>query len=158
MITSYLCMLFSFLKRLNRRWCEPMKTFAGFFFAITLLLFSGCSPRTSVSTIMITDPDAGGVVDVLVGSNGEFSKETKGGNFVSLVSGSIRDDTQESSSVKLVYERKIKSDTSRVKTEKIETTFTAQADVEVPIGRNPSDSNSNESTTGRVTAMLIKGK
>jgi hypothetical protein len=107
---------------------------------------------------MITDPDAGGVVDVLVGSNGEFSKETKGGNFVSLVSGSIRDDTQESSSVKLVYERKIKSDTSRVKTEKIETTFTVQADVEVPIGRNPSDPNSNESTTGRVTAMLIKGK
>lgn len=135
-----------------------MKSSVGILLVIFLLAFCGCSPRTSVATIRITDPDAGGSVDIPVQRDGAFSKKTTTSDCVAIASGTVRDDQQGSSSVRLVYERTIKSGTGQSKTEKIETTFTAQPDVEVPIGLNPSKPNASGNGTARVTAQLLKGK
>lgn len=135
-----------------------MKSSLGILLAIMLLAFSGCSPRTSVSTIRISDPDAGGAVDIPVQSNGDFSKRTTTSDCVAIASGTIRDDQKGGSSVRLVYERTIKAGTGQTKTEKIETTFTAQPDVAVPIGLNPSKPDAIGNETARVTATLLRGK
>jgi len=139
-----------------------MKSSAGFIFTIMLLLLCGCSPRTSISTIRISDPDAGGTIDVPVDRNGAFSKETKAGNFVSIASGTISDNASGVSAVKLVYERRLHSEQGKTKTEKIETTFTAQPDAEVPFGKNPSrpdvEQVDAESAFSSVTAKLLRGK
>jgi hypothetical protein len=54
-----------------------MKFSAGFIFAMMLLILSGCSTRTSIATIRISDEEVGLLIDVPVQRNGTFSKETK---------------------------------------------------------------------------------
>ncbi|MFN9881333.1 MAG: hypothetical protein ACK557_22915 [Planctomycetota bacterium] len=135
-----------------------MKSSVGILPVIMLLAFYGCSPRTSVSTIRISDPDAGGAVDIPVQRNGDFSKKTTTSDCVAIASGTISDAQKGVSSVRLVYERTIKAGTGQSKTEKIETTFTAQPDVEVPIGLNPSKPTASGNGIARVTAQLLMGK
>lgn len=137
---------------------HTMKFSAAFFLAMSFLVMSGCTPRTSIGTLRISDPDAGGPIDAPVQPDGTFSKETKTGGFVSVVSGTVSNQADGVASVKLTYDRKMSTATGGTRTEKIETTFTAQADVEVPIGRNPSQPDASGNATANVTATLLRGK
>ena len=120
------------------------------------IVLSGCSPRKSIATIRISDPDKGGPIDVPVQRNGTFSKETKTGDYVTVASGTISDDTDGISAVKLVYDRRLRLEVGGTKADKIETTFTAQPGVEVPFGKNPSHPGEAENATANVTATLLK--
>lgn len=135
-----------------------MKFSAGFIFAMMLLILSGCSPRTSIATIRISDPDVGGPIDVPVQRNGTFSKETNTEGYVTVASGTISDDTAGVSAVKLVYDRRLRLAAGGTRAEKIETTFTAQPGVEVPFGKNPSEPDAAGNATANVTATLLKSK
>lgn len=138
--------------------CPVMKFSAWLLFALLLLWGSGCSPQTSIATVRISDPDAGGPIDVPVQRDGTFSKESKSGDMVVVASGKIQDDQDGVSSVKLVYDRSVRLATGSTRREKIETTFTAQSGVEVPIGRNPSKPEASGNATENVTATLLPRK
>jgi hypothetical protein len=141
----------------SHRW-PVMKFSACLLFALLLLWGSGCSPQTSIATVRISDPDAGGPIDIPVQRDGTFSKETKSGDMVVVASGKIQDDQDGAASVKLVYDRSVRLATGGTRAEKIETTFMAQPDVEVPIGRNPSKPDTSGNATESVTATLLPRK
>lgn len=96
-------------------------------------------------------------MDVPVQTNGTFSKKAKIGDYAIVASGAISDETAGVSSVKLVYDRRLKLAAGGTRTEKIETTFKAQLDVDVPIGKNPSDPDAAGNALANVTAKLLKG-
>jgi len=135
-----------------------MKFSTGFIFAMMLLILPGCSPRTSIATIRISDEEVGLLIDVPVQRNGTFSKETKTEGYVTVASGTISDDTAGVSSVKLVYDRRLRLAVGGTRAEKIETTFTAQPGVEVSFGKNPSEPDAAGNATANVTATLLKSK
>jgi hypothetical protein len=135
-----------------------MKFSTGFIFAMMLLILPGCSPRTSIATIRISDEEVGLLIDVPVQRNGTFSKETKTEGYVTVASGTISDDTAGVSSVKLVYDRRLRLAAGGTRAEKIETTFTAQPGVEVAFGKNPSEPDAAGNATANVTVTLLKRK
>jgi hypothetical protein len=137
---------------------HPLKGFT----LSTLLIatFLGCTSRTDVRTVRITDPDAGLSVDIPVQGNGTFSHTFKKDSFESVASGTIRDGDG-THAVALSYERKQHAETGKRTSEKIEATFTAPSDIEVPIGRNPSQPHPNPSSSDNslvnVTVTLLHG-
>lgn len=132
-----------------------MKLPAWSLFVMIALLLSGCSARTSIAIVRISDPDAGAIIDVPVQRDGTFSKKTKSGDTIVVASGTVRDDQTGMSSVKLVYDRRVRLANGGSRVEKIETTFTAQPGVEVPIGKNPSTPNTSGDATEKVKAILL---
>ncbi|MFO0064933.1 MAG: hypothetical protein ACK523_03115 [Pirellulaceae bacterium] len=60
--------------------------------------------------------------------------------------------------MKLVYDRRVRLANGGSRVEKIETTFTAQPGVEVPIGKNPSTPNTSGDATEKVKAVLLLSK
>jgi hypothetical protein len=127
-----------------------------------LAVLCGCAPRTEISTVRITDPDGGISIDVPVQRNGTFSHETKRDNVVCVTSGKISDDGGDVYSVELRYDRRIYSSPGKFTSEELKTTFKAQSDAEVPVGRNPSKPQSELSVADNaltnVTFRLLKGE
>jgi len=124
--------------------------------ALSILLiatFCGCTSRTKISTVRITDPDGGISFDVPVQTDGTFSQEMKKDKVVSVASGSVSD-SADSHSVALVYERRLYTAPGKFASEKLETTFTAKPDTEVPIGKNPSKSEAEQATANNALANL----
>ena len=139
-----------------------MHIFNGFALSILLVAtFCGCTSRTEILTVRITDPDAGMSLDVPVQPNGTFSQEMKKDNVVSVASGTVSD-SGDAHSVALVYERKLYTAPGKFASEKFETTFTAKPDAAVPIGKNPSKPQAEQSTADNaltnVTVKLLKSQ
>ncbi len=133
-------------------------------FALSMLLIAtlcGCTSRTEISTVRITDPDFGMSLDVPVQANGTFSQEMKKDNVVSVASGTVGD-AGNAHSVALVYERRLYTAPGKFASEKLETIFTAKPDAEVPIGKNPSNPEAEQLTANNaltnVTVTLLKGE
>ena len=128
---------------------------------LLIATFCGCTSRTEISTVRITDPDGGMSFDVPVQANGTFSQEMKKDKVVSVASGSVSD-TADSHSVALVYERRLYTAPGKFASEKLETTFTAKPDAEVPIGKNPLKPEAEQATANNaltnVTVKLLKGQ
>lgn len=133
-----------------------MRTFNILVASILLITaFCGCTTRTTaIKTVRISDPDSGVSLDVPVQANGKFSQELKKDNVEFAASGSISD-VASSHSVALVYERR-----RGLSVEKIETTFTANSDAEIPVGKNPSNPEQSiaENSLANVTFKLLKGQ
>lgn len=129
---------------------------------VILTVLWGCSPRTEISMVRIVDPDNGVSMDVPVRRNGTFSHETKRDNVVCAASGTISDDGGDVYSVELKYDRRVYSAPGKFTSEELNTTFKAKSDAEVPIGRNPSEPQSQQSDAdnalANVTLRLLKHK
>lgn len=140
-----------------------MKIYQGL--ALSFLLVAnccGCTGRTAISTVRISDPDVGVAIDIPVQQYGTFSQQTKKDNIVSFASGTISDEADDVYSVALVYDRRVYSAPGQFTSEKIETTFKAKSDAEVPIGKSPSTTQSQQSVADNpltnVTVKLLKGE
>lgn len=81
---------------------------------------------------------------------------------VCVTSGKISDDGGDVYSVELRYDRRIYSSPEKFTSEEIKTTFKAQSDAEIPVGRNPSQPPSEQSVADNaltnVTFRLLKGE
>ncbi|XZE52538.1 hypothetical protein SH139x_004238 [Planctomycetaceae bacterium SH139] len=110
----------------------------------------------------ITDPDVGVSIDVPVQHDGTFSQESKKDNVVSVATGKVSDETGNVYSVELVYDRRLYSAPGQFTSEKLETTFKAEPNAEVPIGKNPSKPQTEQSVADNaltnVTVKLLKGE
>jgi hypothetical protein len=119
-----------------------------------LVTFTGCFSGTSVKKISIVDPQTGVSIEVPVKSDGSFSHETKNEKSVTVASGDISDGADGFHNVKLVYELTVEVEPGKSRTEKIETTLQTKVDVEVPIGRNPSEPQDQQSDPNKLPADL----
>lgn len=122
----------------------------------------GCTSRTAISTVRITDPDAGFSIDIPVQTDGTFSHETTKENVVCVASGRISDDAGDVYSVELMYDRRLYSSPGKFTSEKLETTFNTKSDAEIPIGKNSSKPQAEQSVAANaltnVTFKLLKGE
>lgn len=122
----------------------------------------GCTSRTAISTVRITDTDAAVSIDIPVQANGTFSHETTKENVVCVASGRISDEAGDVYSVELMYDRRLYSSPGQFTSEKLEITFKAKSDAKIPIGKNPSKPQAEQSVADdaltNVTFQLLKGE
>ena len=104
---------------------------------LTVSFFIGCSGSSSVSKIKLNDPDSGIAATVNVASDGSFEREIKNGDVVAILSGNVDDSGDGKYQVSVVYERRTYTAASTFKSEKLKCEVTTQANVEIPVGKNP---------------------
>ncbi len=109
-----------------------------FLFAmLTVSFFIGCSGGSSVSQIKLNDPEGGIAATVNVASDGTFKDEIKDGNVVAILNGNVRNAGDGKYQISVDYERKTYTSDATFKSEKLKCDATTQANVEIPIGKNP---------------------
>ncbi|MDG2014838.1 MAG: hypothetical protein P8J33_15125 [Pirellulaceae bacterium] len=117
-----------------------------FLFAIlTVSFFIGCSGSSRVSQIKLNDPDGGITATVNLASDGSFKREIKNGDVVAILSGNVDDVGDGKYKIGLNYERKTYTAASTFKSEKLKCEATAQANVEIPVGKNPAQQQTDSS-------------
>jgi hypothetical protein len=115
------------------------------FATLTASLFIGCSGGSRVSQIKLDDPDGGIAATVNVASDGTFESEIRSGDVVVVLSGKVGDVGDGKYEISIDYERKNYTAASTFKSEKLKCEITTQANIEIPIGKNPTQSEADAS-------------
>ena len=100
-------------------------------------VLASCGSGFGVSHVEIADPDAGIIGAVEVQPDGMFEGKIESGDTRVIVSGKITSQADEKFAVTLAFERRVYTEPSMYRSQKLDTEFVSLASVVVPIGKSP---------------------
>ena len=114
-----------------------MKFLPLFSMCLCALAFASCSSEFGISHVEIADPDVGIVGAVAVQPDGSFEGKIESDDVRVIVSGKVTSKADEQFAVSLAFERRVYTEPSTYRSQKLDSEFVSLASVVVPIGKPP---------------------